>query len=535
MFSGQSDKPKGAKQTPSVKAGAERRQRQMISVRQKAHGEVMKHVREDHTSGVAGLPTTEDGEPVNAWSFNIDTTPENVPRELLPEFVRMVMEGQSDAEVYQGVLMLRKILAVEKDPPHDEVNQSGVIPYLLNLMDRFEAPRLQFEAAWALTNVAAGTTASTIFIVKAGAIPRFVALLGSEHADCRDQGAWGLGNIAGEGVYCRDLLLQNGALPALLALLSDPEQPAGVLRNAVWALSNLTRGKPSPPLEQVSIALPTLSKLLHHEEKEIVIDAAWAISYISDGPAERVQAVIDSGVVPRVVEFLSCSVTPLQTSGIRTVGNIASGDDSQTQILINHGVLPLLGPLLMHPRREIRKETCWTISNIAAGNPFQIDALIASEIFPVVISNCLVSNELDVRKEAVWAIANITLCGVAPHLRYLLQCGVITPLCAVLTTHESRILTVALEALLGFLQLGEDDYKAGMFERNVVADAVLECGGVDSIERIQSYTDTNLYSMALSILETYFNLEDGAPNGAFDTSMDFGDATANQPNAGFDF
>ncbi|ESL07179.1 importin alpha [Trypanosoma rangeli SC58] len=535
MFSGQSDKPKGAKQTPSVKAGAERRQRQMISVRQKAHGEVMKHVREDHTSAVGGAPTPANGEPVTAWSFNSSTTPEDVPKELLPEFVRMVIEGQSDEEVYQGVLMIRKLLAVELNPPHDEVTQSGVIPYLVNLMDRFEAPQLQFEAAWALTNVAAGTSKSTNILVESGVVPRFVALLRSEHADCRDQGAWGIGNIAGEGVSCRNVSLQCNALPHLIELLMDPEQPINVVRNATWALSNLVRGKPPPPLEQVSIALPVLCRLIHHTEKEVVVDAGWAISYISDGPKERVQAVIDSGVVPRVVEFLSSSCTPLQTSGIRTVGNIASGDDTQTQVLINCGVLPLFGSLLMHPRREIRKETCWTISNIAAGSPLQIDALIASDIFPVVISNCLVSNELDVRKEAVWAIANITLCGIAPHLRYLLQCNVIPPLCDVLATHEPRILTVALEAILGFLQIGDDEYKSGMTDRNMVAEAIMECGGVDSIERIQSYTDNNVYCLALSILETYFNVEDGAPNGGFETSMEFGDITANQPNAGFDF
>ncbi|KAH9579772.1 Armadillo [Trypanosoma melophagium] len=532
MFSGQGEKPKGAKQTPSVKSGAERRQRQMISVRHKAHGELMKHVREEHDDGNTAQQTP-NGDYMDAWSYNNKTRPEAVPLALLPVFVRMVMHGQTEEEVFHGTLMIRKLLSVEMDPPHDAVTRSGVVPYLVSLLDRVQNPQLQFEAAWALTNVAAGTSQNAALLVEAGAMPRFVALLGSENADCRDQGAWAIGNMAGDGVPCRDLALQCNAMPALLHALSVPDQQLSVVRNATWAVSNLCRGKPPPLLENVAIALPMLCNLLHHPDNEVVTDASWAISYMSDGPHERVQAVIDAGVVPRVVELLSSPLTPLQTSSIRTVGNIASGDDAQTQVLINCGALQFLGPLLTHRKREIRKETCWTISNIAAGNAPQIEALITANLFPLVIK-CLEGSDLDVKKEAVWSIANVTLCGVAHHMRYLLDCRVIPTLCETLTTHESKILTVALEALLGFLQLAEEDFKAGATPENMVARAIIECGGVDSIERMQSYSDNNVYSMALCILETYFSTEEGAPE-RFDMSMEVAGNEARGDNTGFNF
>ncbi|CBH11762.1 importin alpha subunit, putative [Trypanosoma brucei gambiense DAL972] len=532
MFSGQNEKPKGAKQTPSVRGGAERRQRQMINIRQKAHGELIKHIREEEVAmeGVDG-PTVPD--PGNVWSYDQRTRPDDVPVQLLPQFVQMVMNGPTDREVYHGTLMVRKLLSVERSPPHEMVAQSGVIPHLVSFLDRADNPELQFEAAWALTNVAAGTSANTMILVEVGAIPRFINLLSSPSSDCRDQGAWAIGNMAGDGVATRDIALQHNAIPAFVNLISDPDQPLSIVRNATWAISNLCRGKPAPPLHYLLPTLPALANLLFHGDLEIATDASWAISYVSDGPHERVQAVLDTGVVPRVIELLAATSIPLQTSCIRTIGNIASGNDAQTQVIINCGVLEKLAPLVTHRKREIRKETCWTISNIAAGNSEQIDALIKSDLFPLVIK-CLQGTELDVKKEAVWSIANVTLCGVSPHLYYLLDCGVIPPLCDVLNTHDPKTLTVALEALMGFLQVGEDRVKTGEVQENPVARAIIECGGVDAIERAQSSTDSSIYSIALCLLETFFNVEEeGAPQ-QFELGMDHGDPNGQPPQGQFD-
>ena len=33
-------------------------------------------------------------------------------------------------------------------------------------------------------------------------------------------------------------------------------------------------------------------------------DACWALSYVTDGSTDRIQAVMDAGAVPRVVELL---------------------------------------------------------------------------------------------------------------------------------------------------------------------------------------------------------------------------------------
>jgi len=464
--------------------------------------ELRKNKRGDQMAKRRQMTETEEATPLAPLQQNGAEKSANVTLTQLPEIMQNLQSSDIDV-VTKATQKCRMLLSKERNPPIQEVIDAGLVPVFVQFLSAEGHSKLQFEAAWTLTNIASGASLQTQCVVESGAVPYFIKLLSSGDADVAEQSVWALGNIAGDSTSYRDGVLQSGILGPLCQLLMNPGIKMSMRRNATWTMSNLCRGKdPQPNFEQVKPCVAVMAQLVQCNDDEVMTDAAWALSYLTDGENEKIQEVVNSGAVPRLIQLLGNSAPTVITPALRAVGNIVTGTDDQTQCVLDNGALQAFAHLLASKKETIRKETCWTISNITAGNKNQIQAVIDGNLIPPLIK-AMESGEFRTRKEAAWAISNLTSGGNREHIVYLVNQGVISPLCDLLDLSDHRLIKVVLDATINILKQGIQADGSNPF-----ADYYDECGGMEKIENLQHHENTSVYEKAHEIVENYFAEDD---------------------------
>ena len=281
----------------------------------------------------------------------------------------------------------------------------------MNFLGHENTQQLQCAAAWAMANIASGNPEQTAVVVKYGAVPKLVKLIGSSNVELKETVIWALGNIAVDSLEFRDLVLSHGAMHKLLEVCNisnmETKNEKSLQRCAAWTLQNLCRYKPFAESQYVTKVIQALTIMIRTRDEKILKYVCRGFSHLSAGDDDDLimNAIYTSGALNRLIELLEHKRHDIVYPAVKVISNISSGDQEPTQWVIDLGVLRRLKTLLIHKDTPMRKEACFAISNIAAGTQGQVEAVISANLIPSLV-NILKNDEYGVAKEASWALSN---------------------------------------------------------------------------------------------------------------------------------
>ena len=434
---------------------------------------------------------------------NVSISTENIPK------FAACLNDQDPLVVAEATIALRKILSVDRNPPIAEVLNAGVLPRLKELLADKTRPNIQLEACWALTNIASGSPDQTQAVVESGVVPLFVELLASCDSTLQEQAVWAVANIAGDRTEYRDGCISAGTAEALTHIVtSSIGTSLQMTRLAVWGLSNLCRGKPGPDFTRIKTAVPPLARALaESNDTEVLADASWAFSYLTDSASHNhILLVLDHLDLRRVAALLAHPSGTVHTPILRVVGNLVSGESDVThRVVSTANCLTQLKSLMLSNKKAIRKETLWTISNICADSQTLIQAVIDAGIMArlcelVKSGNC----DMDVKKEGIWCICNSVTVGSKAQIDSMVvdsRFDILSILSDFLeTARDTRSVRTALEAIYAVLLNDQGGTR--------YTSILEEVGGLTNIENLQQDESEEIYQACVRILENFFHCDE---------------------------
>lgn len=221
----------------------------------------------------------------------------------------------------------------------------------------------------------------------------------------QEQSVWALGNISGDCNEYRQYIIDLNGIEQLVELAQNSDK-IGIIKNCVWCISNLCRYTNKEVLfSHIQPHLPFLQQILNYKVLDVVTDACWAFSFLTDSPPNIKKEVMSYINSKQLMLFILYTNSHLQCPALRIAGNIVSGDKDDTQRMIDAGLINVLMRIFPYAQDIQKKEILWIISNVAAGTPKQIKVLIDCGLIRDLIH--IINTEIDILQiEALWGISN---------------------------------------------------------------------------------------------------------------------------------
>ncbi|EDQ87437.1 uncharacterized protein MONBRDRAFT_9993 [Monosiga brevicollis MX1] len=247
-------------------------------------------------------------------------------------------------------------------------------------------------------------------------------------AELTAQCTWALANIAGDCAEFAQKMFELGAIDCVMALPTEVRNDQTVLPTCLWLLNNILIRKPPLDVSMVSTLIDFYVSHLGQTNPDNLRDACAGLSYVTDGPNERLELMLHANCTDVLAELLSSEDANTARYALRCFGNLISGPTHITQVAINLGVLRHLARLMDHSADHMRKEVAWITSNIMAGSFEQIQAALDYQLMDKLIEMMKEESNPAVLKECVFALSNALCCQAPRQLEAAVQLGLLSAL-----------------------------------------------------------------------------------------------------------
>ncbi len=267
--------------------------------------------------------------------------------------------------------------------------------------------------------------------------------------------------------------------------------------------------------------LPHFNKLLVVDDKAVLSDVLWTLSYLTDSDKFCIKKIAAAINLKKVVETMMDNEVGIRAPAIKVVGNICSATQAEVQEIIESGGLVPLQLILANSSLAMHhREVCWALSNIAAGPNEHVKNLLECNLISALASVAQSSPDPGTRKEADWAIAN-ACSEISEYLCVrMVEAGVLPALIGAVAVPDTALQEITIAAIERVMYCG-----LSMDEDNQIARMFEDLGGLRELENVHFKLPATLHEKVTEIIDTYF--ADREPGNV--VSMAMGDVGSEQP------
>lgn len=399
-----------------------------------------------------------------------------------------------------GIKAIRKILS-NLDTPITKIIKAGVLPLIIPKLYYDDCPQIQYECAWAITNMCIGKKKNIEALINAGCLQGLSYLLSSEIDELKEQAIWAIGNLASDSLVYRDAVLESGVLEKIIRITMDAMK-LSTIRQGCWTLSTIFRISPVP-IRYVSDFMPVIGKciMMYKELNELIVEVLWATSKITE-QKNLVYEFLQLGVLKEVCILAMSKAYNVVVPALIVLGNIIGGTDYEAGQVIKAGGLRVLKHCINVDYTPVRQETIWALSNLCAGDYQQVNSIMKSGILKdlIILTPKLPS---DLQNEVSWVFGNI-VSNESSIIEALVEQGLFETIGILLKSNSSKCILVTLMALEKVLE-----YSQYMDDMNEKYMRIIEETGIsNSLYELQMHKNEKVYKKVHEILQMFFEYED---------------------------